>query len=133
MERAPPGEEPLQSAIRLLVPCENAVRDYAPTFPLYWIAWAECGGRREPCLVFQPSCLFSIRWLHAGLQEEMPHKKRNHGLPEEAVVVLRGSPNLEPCRKFRKVSAARFVAHLNEGKCERCSAFKVLPRAVHPA
>jgi len=53
----------------------------------------------------------------------MPRKKRNHNLPEEAVAVLRCSPNLEPCRRFRKVSAARFVEHLNEGKCERCLAF----------
>jgi len=53
----------------------------------------------------------------------MPHKKRNHGLPEEVLAVLRISPNLEPCRKFRKVSAAKFVEHLNEGKCEQCLAF----------
>jgi hypothetical protein len=53
----------------------------------------------------------------------MNHKKRKHGLPEEVLAVLRISPNLNPCRKFRKVSAARFVAHLNEGKCEQCLAF----------
>lgn len=53
----------------------------------------------------------------------MRRKKQNHGLPEEVLAVLRGSPNLEPCRKFRKVSAARFVEHLNEGRCEQCLAF----------
>lgn len=37
--------------------------------------------------------------------------------------MLRNSPNLEPSRKFRRVSAARFLAHVNEGKCQRCIAF----------
>jgi hypothetical protein len=32
-------------------------------------------------------------------------------------------PRLEPCRKFRKVSAKRFVEHIREGKCGQCSAF----------
>jgi GTP1/Obg family GTP-binding protein len=53
----------------------------------------------------------------------MPRKKRNHGLPEEVVAVLRSSPNLNLCREFRRMSAARFVEHLNEGKCEQCLAF----------
>jgi len=53
----------------------------------------------------------------------MPSKKRNHGLTEEQSAVLRSSPNLEPCQKFRKVSAKRFVEHLNKGKCEQCLAF----------
>ena len=43
---------------------------------------------------------------------------------------LRKSPNLQPCKKFRKVTAARFVEHLNEGKCEQCLAFfRMLDRA----
>jgi len=53
----------------------------------------------------------------------MPSKKRNHGLPEEVLAVLRISPNLEPCRKFRKADIFKFVEHLNEGKCEQCIAF----------
>ena len=53
----------------------------------------------------------------------MPRKKPNCGLPEEVLAVLRSSPNLEPCRKFRKVNAAKFVEHLNEGRCEQCLAF----------
>ena len=53
----------------------------------------------------------------------MPHKKRNNDLPPEVRAVLRSSPNLKPCRQFGKVSAARFVEHLNEGKCEQCVAF----------
>jgi hypothetical protein len=53
----------------------------------------------------------------------MSRKKRRLDLPEEVVAVLRSSPNLNACQKFRKVSAARFVEHLNEGKCERCLAF----------
>jgi hypothetical protein len=32
----------------------------------------------------------------------MPRKNRNHGLTEEQLAVLRSSPNLKPCRKFRK-------------------------------
>ena len=53
----------------------------------------------------------------------MPSKKRYHGLTEEQLAVLRSSPNLKPCRKFRKVDTAKFVEHLNEGKCEQCLAF----------
>lgn len=53
----------------------------------------------------------------------MPRKKRNHGLPEEVLAVLRSSPNLNPCRKFRKVDIWKFMKHLNEGKCEQCLAF----------
>jgi hypothetical protein len=53
----------------------------------------------------------------------MNHKKRNHGLPEEVLAVLRVSPNLNPCRKFRKADIFKFVEHLNEGKCEQCLAF----------
>jgi hypothetical protein len=59
----------------------------------------------------------------AELEHEMPRKNRNHGLPPEVLTVLRSPPDLKPCRKFRKVSAARFVEHLNEGKCEQCVAF----------
>jgi hypothetical protein len=44
---SPKARSPLQSAIRLLVPSKNAVRDYAPTFPLYWIAWGECAGNKS--------------------------------------------------------------------------------------
>ena len=50
-------------------------------------------------------------------------KRRNHGLPEEVLAVLRSSPNLNPCRKFRNVDIFKFVEHLNEGKCEQCLAF----------
>ncbi len=53
----------------------------------------------------------------------MPRKKRNHGLPEEVLAVLRSSPNLEPRRKFRKADIFKFAEHLNEGKCEECLAF----------
>src|SRR6266404_1557999 len=53
----------------------------------------------------------------------MTRKKRHSGLSPEVLAVLRTSPNLEPCRKFRRVNAARFVEHLNEGKCEQCLAF----------
>jgi len=53
----------------------------------------------------------------------MARPKRNRGLTEEQTAVLRTSPNLKPCKKFRKVNAAKFVQHLNEGKCEQCVAF----------
>jgi hypothetical protein len=53
----------------------------------------------------------------------MPRKKRRYGLTREQLAVLRSSPNLKPCRKFRKVSPAKFVEHLNEGECEQCLAF----------
>jgi hypothetical protein len=53
----------------------------------------------------------------------MAPKKRNHGLPEEVLAVLRSSPNLKPCEKFRKVRTGRFMEHINEGKCEQCLAF----------
>jgi hypothetical protein len=53
----------------------------------------------------------------------MPSKKRSHGLTKEQLAVLRISPNLKPCKKFRRVGTARFVEHLNEGKCEQCVAF----------
>ena len=53
----------------------------------------------------------------------MPRKKRNDGLPDEVLAVLRSSPNLKPCREFRKADIFKFVAHLNEGKCEQCLSF----------
>ena len=53
----------------------------------------------------------------------MPRKKRNHGLTEEQLAVLRSSPNLKPCKKFRNADIFKFMEHLNEGKCEQCLAF----------
>ena len=53
----------------------------------------------------------------------MHRKKRKLVLPEEVLAVLRDSPNLIPCRKFRKAEVDKFVEHLNEGKCEQCLAF----------
>ena len=53
----------------------------------------------------------------------MPRKKRNHGLPEEVLAVLRSSPNLEPCREFRNAGIWEFMKHLNEGECQQCRAF----------
>ncbi len=53
----------------------------------------------------------------------MPRKQQNHGLTEEQLAVLRCSPNLKPCRKFRKADIFKFVEHLNEGKCDQCVAF----------
>jgi hypothetical protein len=43
----------------------------------------------------------------------MPRKMRSHGLTEEQLAVLRSSPNLKPCKKFRKADIFKFVEHLN--------------------
>jgi hypothetical protein len=53
----------------------------------------------------------------------MPRKNQNHGLPQEVLAVLRSSPNLKPCDKFRKAKIEKFLEHLSEGKCEQCIAF----------
>jgi hypothetical protein len=53
----------------------------------------------------------------------MPRKQQNHGLSKEVLAVLRSSPDLKPCRKFRKADIFKFVEHVNEGKCEQCVAF----------
>ena len=53
----------------------------------------------------------------------MLRRARNHGLTEEQLAVLRRSPNLKTCRKFRKADIFKFVEHLNEGKCEQCVSF----------
>src|SRR5467141_2012344 len=50
-------------------------------------------------------------------------KQRSKGLSKEVLAVLRISPNLKPCRKFRKADIFKFIGHLNEGKCEQCLAF----------
>jgi len=53
----------------------------------------------------------------------MTRKNRNQRLSEEVLAVLRCSPNLEACSKFRKADIFKFVEHLNEGKCKQCLAF----------
>jgi hypothetical protein len=53
----------------------------------------------------------------------MPRKKRNHDLPPEVLAVLRRSPDLKPCRRFRKADIWKFMKHLNEGEGEQCLAF----------
>lgn len=53
----------------------------------------------------------------------MPRKKRPASdFPPEFRAVWRNAPNLKTCRKFRRVSADRFIAHVKEDKCERCLA-----------
>ncbi len=47
----------------------NPGNDYAPTFPLYWIAEAECAEESELCLVFEPGCFeitSVLRFSYAG-------------------------------------------------------------------
>jgi len=53
----------------------------------------------------------------------MTNKEPNYGLTEEQLAILRSSPNLKPCRKFRKADIFKFVEHLKEGKCEQCMEF----------
>jgi hypothetical protein len=58
-----------------------------------------------------------------GTMRNSHRKKPKAGLPEEVLAVLRCSPHLKPCRKFRRANASRFIAHINEGKCRQCLAF----------
>jgi hypothetical protein len=50
----------------------------------------------------------------------MPRKKLIGELPEEILAVLRISPDLKPCLKFRRANIYQFSEHINEGKCEQC-------------
>ncbi len=50
----------------------------------------------------------------------MLRKKPNDELPEEVLAVLKISPDLRPCPKFRRANIYQFAEHLNEGKCEQC-------------
>ena len=50
----------------------------------------------------------------------MPRKKPNDELPPEVLAVLRISPDLKSCQKFRNANIYQFAEHLNEGKCEQC-------------
>jgi hypothetical protein len=52
----------------------------------------------------------------------MPRKKLKGEVPAEVLAVLRISPDLKPCPKFRKANIEQFAEHLNEGKCEQCLA-----------
>jgi hypothetical protein len=49
--------------------------------------------------------------------------KRFSCLSPEVLAVLRSSPNLQPCPKFRRANILKFFKHLSEGECERCGAF----------
>jgi|SRR6266704_389833 len=47
-------------------------------------------------------------------------RKRQSELPEEVLAVLRISPDLLPCRKFRNANIEQFAERINERKCELC-------------
>jgi len=49
-----------------------------------------------------------------GRIAQMPRKKLKGDLPEEVLVVLRISPDLKPCPKFRRANIYQFGEHLNE-------------------
>jgi hypothetical protein len=44
-------------------------------------------------------------------------------LSPEVLAVVRSSPNLEPCPKFRRVRVDKFFAHVKNDKCRVCLAF----------
>jgi hypothetical protein len=50
----------------------------------------------------------------------MARKKPEGELPAEVLAVLRISPNLRPCPKFRNADIYQFAEHLNQGTCEQC-------------
>ncbi len=54
----------------------------------------------------------------------MSRKKQEWELPEEMRIVLEGSPNLVPCKKFYRANIYRMADHLKEGKCQQ---YCVLP------
>ncbi len=49
----------------------------------------------------------------------MSRKKQEWELPEEMRIVLEGSPNLVPCKKFYRANIYRMADHLKEGKCQQ--------------
>jgi hypothetical protein len=53
----------------------------------------------------------------------MDRDQRHSELPKEILAVLKISPNLEPCHKFRKSDIIAFAKHVNEGQCQQCIAF----------
>src|ERR1700730_19136013 len=55
--------------------------------------------------------------------DENEPQEANDSLPPEVLAVLRISPNVNPCLKFRRVDIVRFVEHINEGKCRQCLTF----------
>jgi hypothetical protein len=46
-------------------------------------------------------------------------KNPRYELPDEVLVVLDCSPNLEPCEEFRYADIYAFAKHLNERKCQQ--------------
>ncbi len=53
----------------------------------------------------------------------MKRSKPEYELPEEVLIVLECSPNLEPCEEFRHADIYAFAKHLNERKCQQCIDF----------
>ena len=57
------------------------------------------------------------------IPRHMARKKRNLLAPE-ILAVLRSSPNLEPCQKFRHdPDVEEFFTHISHDKCEQCLDF----------
>jgi len=53
----------------------------------------------------------------------MPRKKKPpFQFPPEIVAILRRSPNLTLCPKFRRAGIDKVFAHIRNDKCERCLA-----------
>ena len=51
----------------------------------------------------------------------LPRKKKPAWeFPPEIRAILRNSPNLTLCPRFRRASADKVLAHIKKDKCERC-------------
>jgi hypothetical protein len=50
----------------------------------------------------------------------MRPKKQQWELPEEVRIVIEGSPNLVPCKKFLHANLYRFSVHMKKDKCRQC-------------
>lgn len=57
------------------------------------------------------------------LFRSMCRKKFRFDLPPATLAVLRSSPNLEPCRRFRTANIVRFIEHVKAQRCQQCLAF----------
>ena len=52
-------------------------------------------------------------------------KKPEYELPEEVRIVIECSPNLMPCKKFRRANIYRFADHMKNDRYQQCIDFFV--------
>jgi hypothetical protein len=53
----------------------------------------------------------------------MRRKRKEWQLAEEVLSALECSPNLMPCKKFRRANIYRFADHMKNDKCQQCIAW----------